>query len=67
MIPLRSFEFAPNEFVTCVDCVTLETVSTEAGTKDFIAVGTTVNRGEDLAIKGAVSGRSFDHSHRLRY
>lgn len=48
------YEFAANEFVTCIDCVTLETVSTEAGMKDFIAVGTTINRGEDLAIKGAV-------------
>jgi cleavage and polyadenylation specificity factor subunit 1 len=34
--------------------VTLETSSTESGTKDFIAVGTTINRGEDLAVKGAV-------------
>ncbi|TCD71004.1 mRNA cleavage and polyadenylation factor subunit [Steccherinum ochraceum] len=51
---MDGFEFAPNEFVTCIDCVTLETSSTEAGTKDFIAVGTTINRGEDLAIKGAV-------------
>lgn len=48
------YEFAQNEFVTCLDCVTLESVSTETGTKDFIAVGTTVNRGEDLAVKGAV-------------
>jgi cleavage and polyadenylation specificity factor subunit 1 len=35
-------------------CVTLETASTESGTKDFIAVGTTIDRGEDLAAKGAV-------------
>ena len=33
----------------------LETMSTESGMKDFIAVGTTINRGEDLAVKGAVS------------
>ena len=32
----------------------METLSTESGTKDFIAVGTTLNRGEDLAVKGAV-------------
>lgn len=50
-----SHEFAANEFVTCLDCVTLETLSTESGTKDFVAVGTTLNRGEDLAVKGAVS------------
>lgn len=49
------YEFAQNEFVTCLDSVTLESVSTETGTKDFIAVGTTINRGEDLAVKGAVS------------
>ncbi|KAG6833063.1 hypothetical protein H0H87_011807 [Tephrocybe sp. NHM501043] len=33
--------------------VSLETASTETGSKEFIAVGTTVNRGEDLAAKGA--------------
>ena len=49
------YEFAQNEFVTCMECVTLETLSTETGTKDFIAVSTTINRGEDLAVKGAVS------------
>lgn len=48
------YEFATNEVVNSVACVTLETVSTETGTKEFIAVGTTVNRGEDLAAKGAV-------------
>ena len=37
-----------------MECVTLETLSTETGTKDFIAVSTTINRGEDLAVKGAV-------------
>ena len=47
-------EFAKNEFVTCLDCITLETGSTDTGTKDYIAVGTTINRGEDLAVRGAV-------------
>jgi hypothetical protein len=51
------YEFAPNEFVNSLACVALETVSTESGHKDFIAVGTTINRGEDLAVKGAVSFR----------
>ena len=37
------YEFASNEFVNTVDCVTLETLSTESGLKDFIAVATTVN------------------------
>jgi hypothetical protein len=41
--------------VTSLECVTLETLSTETGSKEFIAVGTTIDRGEDLAVKGAVS------------
>ncbi|KAI0754932.1 CPSF A subunit region-domain-containing protein [Daedaleopsis nitida] len=53
-ITMDGFEFAANEFVNCVVSVPLETVSTESGMKDFIAVGTTINRGEDLAVKGAV-------------
>lgn len=50
-----SFEFATNEFINSISCVTLETSSTENGSKEFIAVGTTVDRGEDLAAKGSVS------------
>lgn len=42
-----------------MECVTLETMSTDTGTKDFIAVSTTINRGEDLAVKGAVC--AFHH------
>jgi CPSF A subunit region len=49
------YEFATNEFVNAIECVTLETDSTEAGVKEYIAVGTTINRGEDLAAKGCVS------------
>jgi cleavage and polyadenylation specificity factor subunit 1 len=47
--------------VNSLACVSLETVSTESGHKDFIAVGTTINRGEDLAVKGAVC---FDYLER---
>ncbi|KAI5121116.1 hypothetical protein M0805_002789 [Coniferiporia weirii] len=50
---MDGFEFQPNEFVNALDCVSLETQSTESGMKEFIVVGTTVNRGEDLAVKGA--------------
>ncbi|KAA1478696.1 hypothetical protein DENSPDRAFT_845850 [Dentipellis sp. KUC8613] len=50
---LDGFEFANNEFVNAVEVVSLETQSTESGSKNFIAVGTTINRGEDLAVKGA--------------
>ncbi|KAI0366045.1 hypothetical protein BV20DRAFT_1115505 [Pilatotrama ljubarskyi] len=53
-ITMDGYEFAPNEFVNCIVSVPLETMSTESGMKDFIAVGTTINRGEDLAVKGAV-------------
>jgi hypothetical protein len=59
--PVSRYEFAPNEFVNSLACVALETVSTESGHKDFIAVGTTINRGEDLAVKGAVSFRYAKH------
>lgn len=45
-----------------VSIVTLETAATETGLKDFIAVGTTIDRGEDLAVKGAVSISPFIHS-----
>ncbi|KZT36486.1 hypothetical protein SISSUDRAFT_989137 [Sistotremastrum suecicum HHB10207 ss-3] len=50
---LDGYEFAWNEFVNALETVTLETLSTEAGEKEFIAVGTTLYRGEDLAVKGA--------------
>ncbi|KAJ7747964.1 CPSF A subunit region-domain-containing protein [Mycena maculata] len=52
-ITMDGFEFATNEFITAMSCVTLETSSTESGSKEFIAVGTTINRGEDLAAKGS--------------
>jgi cleavage and polyadenylation specificity factor subunit 1 len=48
------YEFATNEFVTAVELVSLETNSHESGYKEFIAVATTIDRGEDLAVKGAV-------------
>ncbi|KAL5476911.1 CFT1 [Sanghuangporus weigelae] len=49
---MDGYEFLPNEFVTALECVQLETQSTESGMKEFIVVGTTINRGEDLAVKG---------------
>jgi cleavage and polyadenylation specificity factor subunit 1 len=51
---ISRYEFASNEFVNSLARVSLETLSTESGHKDFIAVATTINRGEDLAVKGAV-------------
>lgn len=48
------YEFAPNEFINAIEFVTLETQSNETGFKEFLAVATTIDRGEDLAVKGAV-------------
>lgn len=53
-LPFDSFEFATNEFVNAISIVELETTATTTGRKEFIAVGTSINRGEDLAVKGAV-------------
>ncbi|QRV81748.1 cleavage and polyadenylation specificity factor protein [Ceratobasidium sp. AG-Ba] len=50
---IDGYEFAQNEFVNAVESVPLETLSTEKGLKDYIVVGTTISRGEDLAVKGA--------------
>lgn len=62
------YEFACNEWVNAVESVSLETQSTESGRKDFIAVATTIYRGEDLAVKGAVSAQcaTLLASRRLR-
>ncbi|KAK0240309.1 CPSF A subunit region-domain-containing protein [Armillaria nabsnona] len=51
-ISMDGFEFASNEIVNATSVVSLETSSTDTGSKDFIAVGTSINRGEDLATKG---------------
>ncbi|KAF8886814.1 CPSF A subunit region-domain-containing protein [Infundibulicybe gibba] len=52
-VTMDGYEFATNEYINDVACVTLETASTESGNKDFVVVGTTIDRGEDLAAKGA--------------
>ncbi|KAF9078133.1 CPSF A subunit region-domain-containing protein [Rhodocollybia butyracea] len=52
-VSMDGYEFATNEVVNAVACVSLETASTDTGSKEFIVVGTTINRGEDLAAKGA--------------
>ncbi|KAG5351787.1 hypothetical protein C0989_004941 [Termitomyces sp. Mn162] len=54
-VTMDGYEFATNEFINDMTVVSLETAGTETGTKEFIAVGTSINRGEDLAVKGAVS------------
>jgi hypothetical protein len=51
----RRYEFRPNEFISIVKSVSLATRSKASGRKEFIAVGTTVYRAEDLAGRGGVS------------
>ena len=43
-----------NEFVNAAESISLETLSAEKGQKEYVVVGTTIFRGEDLAVKGAV-------------
>jgi hypothetical protein len=52
---VRRYEFRPNEFISIVKSVSLATRSKASGRKEFIAVGTTVYRAEDLAGRGGVS------------
>jgi hypothetical protein len=59
--PVSRYKFAPNKFMNLLACVSLETLSTESGYKDFIALGMMINRGEDLAVKGAVSFLCANH------
>ncbi|GAA5916679.1 hypothetical protein JCM5296_000765 [Sporobolomyces johnsonii] len=51
---IDGYEFRQNEFVSTVKSVSLASKSTAAGVRDFIAVGTTVYRGEDLAARGGI-------------
>jgi cleavage and polyadenylation specificity factor subunit 1 len=60
---IRRFEFGTNEIVNAVETVRLETLSTQSGNKDFLAVATSVYRGEDLAVRGCV-GPSVRHCPR---
>lgn len=49
------YEFRQYETALSVAVVKLETESTESKLKEYIAVGTIISRGEDLASRGAVS------------
>ncbi|GAA5945459.1 hypothetical protein JCM10213_005995, partial [Rhodosporidiobolus nylandii] len=51
---IHGFEFRQNEFVTALKTVSLASASTATGQRDFIAVGTAVYRGEDLATRGGL-------------
>jgi hypothetical protein len=49
------FELPQFEQLTSLQTVLLETPSTEAGFKNFVVASSLVDRGEDLAARGAVS------------
>ncbi|UZJ52621.1 hypothetical protein CBS101457_001941 [Exobasidium rhododendri] len=51
--PIDGFEFDQCEVVCCVELVTLRSVATVSGLKDYIAVGTILSHGEDRPAKGA--------------
>lgn len=46
------YDFDENEVILCVESVVLEATSVPKGQKRFVAVGTSVNRGEDMSGKG---------------
>lgn len=49
---MDGYDFGENEVVLAVESVTLEATSSASGIRRFIAVGTSVNRGEDMSSKG---------------
>lgn len=51
---IDGYEFDQNESILCVESVTLESSASPTGFRDFIAVGTGKNYGEDRATNGAV-------------
>ena len=51
--PIDGYEFEQCEVVCCIELVTLRSVATVSGLKDYIAVGTILSHGEDRPAKGA--------------
>lgn len=51
--PIDGYEFEQCEVVCSVELVTLRSVTTVSGLRDFIAVGTMMSHGEDRPAKGA--------------
>ncbi|WRT69124.1 protein CFT1 [Kwoniella shivajii] len=49
---IDGYDFDQNEEVLCMESVTLESPGAEGGLRDFIAVGTGFNFGEDRATRG---------------
>ncbi|PWN38026.1 uncharacterized protein FA14DRAFT_22204 [Meira miltonrushii] len=51
--PVDGYEFQQCEVVSCVELVTLRSVGSVSGLKDYIAVGTIISHGEDRPARGA--------------
>ena len=51
---LTSHEFRQNEIINSMKSVTLQSPSSPTGYRDFIGVGTSINKGEDISVRGAV-------------
>ncbi|GAA6031493.1 hypothetical protein JCM8097_006482 [Rhodosporidiobolus ruineniae] len=51
---ITGFEFRQNEFVTALRTVSLSSKASATGQREFVAVGTAVYRGEDLATRGGL-------------
>lgn len=62
---IDGYDFDQNEAILCIESVTLESGASPTGFRDFIAVGTGKNFGEDRASHGAVSGREGMSEERL--
>ncbi|CEH12504.1 mRNA cleavage and polyadenylation factor II complex, subunit CFT1 (CPSF subunit) [Ceraceosorus bombacis] len=50
--PIDGFEFGQCEVVCAVELVTLKSIGTLSGTKDYLAVGTMISHGEDRPARG---------------
>lgn len=78
-VTIDGYEFQQNEWVTSLVNVDLDSRSTISGKRQFIGVGTTCNRAEDLAARGGVyvfeviqvnpseKHREYNRALRLRY
>ncbi|KAI7953963.1 hypothetical protein MJO28_006510 [Puccinia striiformis f. sp. tritici] len=53
-VTIDGYEFQQNEWVTSMANVELDTRSTVSGRRQFVGVGTTCNRAEDLAARGGI-------------
>jgi cleavage and polyadenylation specificity factor subunit 1 len=56
---IDGYDFDQNEVILCCQSVSLESSSVQGGMRDFIAVGTGFDFGEDRASRGNVSSIYF--------